>query len=461
MADTIKDFVVSLGFKVDDASLKKFNQGIANATKEVMASAAAVTAVVGAMDAFVTHTAENFDKLYFATKRTGSTVNELRGFSYAIQQMGGSAEDARSAIEGLAAWQRKMPGGGAGFLVNSLGVNPEHLGDTTKEILDIIEKLKTLPTAQATNIASGVLGWSDAFTFAALNGDVTKFLSDYNKIIKESGLDTEELTGKNYEYSRQLGELKTRWGLLGDTIQGALLPAFRELNSVLNNILQLTNNIDKSKGWQVFQIASGVSAVGWETLFGGKNAAAHRYKLAEEIDNLINTGDMSNYGMGKAQGNPIMSLASLDKTHASAIIANMMRESGGNPAATNGSHYGLFQWDSERQANFAKVMGKDIHGSSYDEQMKYMMYELAHGNGGAEFMSATDPAAAARIFSTMFERHGIANETAMRGNLATQIYQTNNINVNAPGNDGNGIAGAVSKVMTAPTQTIMRGNVLN
>ncbi len=60
-----------------------------------------------------------------------------------------------------------------------------------------------------------------------------------------------------------------------------------------------------------------------------------------------------------------------------AWLSQAKRESSYNPAAVNAGHYGLFQWDPERQVNFLKYAGHSIVGSSPKEQIDFAHHEVA------------------------------------------------------------------------------------
>lgn len=61
--DILKSFLVSLGFDVDDASLKKFNQSIAEATIKVTTLAAAITATATAVGAGISSVSQDFEQM--------------------------------------------------------------------------------------------------------------------------------------------------------------------------------------------------------------------------------------------------------------------------------------------------------------------------------------------------------------------------------------------------------------
>lgn len=112
------------------------------------------------------------------------------------------------------------------------------------------------------------------------------------------------------------------------------------------------------------------------------------------------------------------------REQAAGLAANIKRESAFRPDAVgdNGKAYGIAQWHPDRQAEFKKKFGKDIQGSSMEEQMAFMHYELTQGNerkAGNILRGTSSAAEAAAAVSSHYERPADkAGEAAKRGQLA-------------------------------------------
>ena len=89
------------------------------------------------------------------------------------------------------------------------------------------------------------------------------------------------------------------------------------------------------------------------------------------------------------------------------IMANLQAESQGdaNALGDSGQAYGVAQWHPDRQQDFARVMGRDIHGSSLDEQLEFIDWELKNTRkkAGDDLSYAVTPGNSASIFSQEFE----------------------------------------------------------
>ncbi len=109
-AETIKEFLVSLGFSVDEAGARKFNAILGGVTSNAIKMGLAVEGAALSVVAYTAKIASGLDNLYWASQRTGATVQGIKSISYAVSQVGGSADAAKSSLESLARFVRNNPG---------------------------------------------------------------------------------------------------------------------------------------------------------------------------------------------------------------------------------------------------------------------------------------------------------------------------------------------------------------
>ena len=95
--------------KVRENFAKKGRESLEATLKTFAKYAAAAELMAIGVAASVEKMASSFEKAYYSSSRTGSSVKEMNAFSYAASQMGSSADEAVSALEGLGTAQRKMP----------------------------------------------------------------------------------------------------------------------------------------------------------------------------------------------------------------------------------------------------------------------------------------------------------------------------------------------------------------
>ncbi|MBS1014492.1 phage tail tip lysozyme [Acetobacter persici] len=99
---------------------------------------------------------------------------------------------------------------------------------------------------------------------------------------------------------------------------------------------------------------------------------------------------------------------------AAGLVANFDAESGFDPNIqgdkVNGQYtaYGIGQWHKPRQDDFRRIMGRDIRGSSLEDQLKFSAWELSHTekDAGTAIHGASSAQAAAALASFDYFRPG-------------------------------------------------------
>jgi hypothetical protein len=115
------------------------------------------------------------------------------------------------------------------------------------------------------------------------------------------------------------------------------------------------------------------------------------------------------------------------REQAAGITASFKQESELNPAARNpvSGAYGIGQWLGSRVADFKAFTGRDLVGSSLDDQLRFFQYEVTRGkekSAGDKLRAAITAEDAARIHSEAYERPGEAEANiARRQRLAAQL----------------------------------------
>lgn len=217
-AETIKDFLVSLGFKVDESGERKFNAVLAGVTSNAIKTGFAVEAAALSVIAFTAKIAQASDKLYWASQRTGATVQGLKQVSYAISQVGGSADSAMSSLESLARFIRTNPGA-EGFL-NRLGVQTRDASGNMRDMASIFtgvgQKLSSMPYYRANQYAS-MLG-IDENTLMAMRRGVGGFSGEYSAMAKAIGFNADQAAVSSNRFLTSLRSFGEMAGMARDKI---------------------------------------------------------------------------------------------------------------------------------------------------------------------------------------------------------------------------------------------------
>lgn len=221
-ADTIKDFLISLGFDIDQAGAIKFDTVLKSVTANVLKVGAVVEGTALAVVGFTTQIANGLDKVYWASQRTGASVQGIKALGYAASQTGASAESAMSSLEGLASFMRNSPGA-EGFL-NRLGVQTRDVSgkmrDTASIFSGVGQKLSSMSYYRARQYAQ-TLG-IDENTLMAMRRGLGQFSSEYALTAKKIGFNAEVAAKQSNIFMTSMRGLTATLGQARDKIGSSL-----------------------------------------------------------------------------------------------------------------------------------------------------------------------------------------------------------------------------------------------
>lgn len=236
-AETIKDFLVSLGFSLDEAGYQKFNSVLTGATANTIKMGLAVEGAALSVVAFTAKIASGLDQLYWASQRTGATVQGIKAVGYAISQVGGSADAARGSLESLSRFMRNNPGA-EGFL-NRLGVQTRDASGKMRDMSTIFtgvgQKLSSMPYYRANQYAQ-MLG-IDENTLMAMRRGVGQFSAQYSTMAKAIGFNANEAAVSSNRFMTSLRAFSEAAGMardkIGATLAGGLVGSMDNLRKQL------------------------------------------------------------------------------------------------------------------------------------------------------------------------------------------------------------------------------------
>ena len=236
-AETIKDFLVSLGFSLDESGYQKFNSVLTGATANAIKMGLAVEGAALSVVAFTAKIASGLDQLYWASQRTGATVQGIKAVGYAVSQVGGSADAARGSLESLSRFMRNNPGA-EGFL-NRLGVQTRDTSGKMRDMSTIFtgvgQKLSSMPYYRANQYAQ-MLG-IDESTLMAMRRGVGQFSAQYSVMAKAIGFNANEAAVSSNRFMTSLRAFSEAAGMardkIGATLAGGLVGSMDNLRKQL------------------------------------------------------------------------------------------------------------------------------------------------------------------------------------------------------------------------------------
>ncbi|HBR1399363.1 TPA: hypothetical protein L9L45_000654 [Klebsiella pneumoniae] len=221
-AETLRDFLISLGFKVDEAGARKFDAVVAGTTLKAIELGVKVEAAALSVVAFTAKIASGLDDLYWASQRTGATVEGIKQIGYAVSQVGGSVDGARGSLENLARFMRNNPGA-EGFL-NRLGVQTRDASGNMRDMATIFtgvgQRLSSMPYYRANQYAQ-MLGL-DENTLMAMRRGIGQFSGEYTAMAKAIGYNADVAAVSSNKFMTSLRSFGLMAGMARDKIGSSL-----------------------------------------------------------------------------------------------------------------------------------------------------------------------------------------------------------------------------------------------
>ena len=229
---TIKEFLVGLGFEINESQLKKFNQGIFRSGVAVTALgnivADAAQQITGALVNALSPNryANELDALQDISERTNIAVGELMQLGYVATLTGSDVNTLTSSMEsfnrtaGLAA----MGLGRGKQVFEDLGISVKGADGQLRSTIDLLTELRGkiagLETGQQQAILSR-LG-IDPTLVQMMTQDISGLLAEYEHMRKQAGFSADDAAKNAALYRDELDRLGYAINLTGQSVAARL-----------------------------------------------------------------------------------------------------------------------------------------------------------------------------------------------------------------------------------------------
>lgn len=237
-AEMIKEFLVGLGFKVDEAGLSKFAEGITSATLRVTALATAATAAAAGIVASVQHIASEYDQLDKLAQQFRTTADAVDEFIDTAAILGLSDDKAVESLKNLdrAIVDTSMGMGRAKLVFEDLGIKVTDaagkLKPTTEVMGELAEKFKDMERGKQLRIMER-LGLDPAL-LKVFNADLAAISAELQAIDKAADFDFETALAESKAFMKVWKEMQqeiAKWKMLFskafESVAVKLMPQFR------------------------------------------------------------------------------------------------------------------------------------------------------------------------------------------------------------------------------------------
>jgi hypothetical protein len=276
--DILQEFLVRLGYTVDESSFKKF-MGIIGVSDSGLADlAVSAGAATVALTTMVQRVADRIERLYYVGQASGETINTLQGVGYAAEMIGVSAEKAQSRIAGLAMSIKTNPG--LGGLLGLLGVNIT--GKPAEVFSSLIHRLKAMPFFMASQYAQQFgISPDELMQFENNIDKYDAAQRRYAEIQRQFGVDNDRNSEGFIHFKNTLTDIVDKLEAVGEKIAGDFLPPAQKVLDWVDQAVTEFGQLNKeTDSWLGLLTAIGTAVGGGllgKSLLGsifGRGAAA-------------------------------------------------------------------------------------------------------------------------------------------------------------------------------------------
>ena len=225
--EVLREYLLSLGFKVDATEKRKFDKGLETTGKFAVSAGGALVGVATAAVAMVTVFSNQMEKLYYASRRSNSTVANLQAMDFGARNIGLSGDQMRSSIESMARALRTSPG--LVGVLKSFGVKVEGR-DMSDVAMDAVRAFRQMPFYVGSRFAN--MFGMDGDTFLMLSQGLEQLdeaAGKRRKMAADAGVDADAAAAAAVRYQNIIRSTTEKVGLLKDALSIALLPTMEAL----------------------------------------------------------------------------------------------------------------------------------------------------------------------------------------------------------------------------------------
>lgn len=236
-ASPIREFLATLGFKVDTAGAQTFNQHLTSATLNARLLGDALEKMARSIGGAIKQATSDLTALYYASVRIGTSAQSIRAFQFAAEQMGSTVEEANSTLETFATKLRTEPGFAA--YVQSLTHVRVEAGKTAEAVNNIFSFLNRQTMPVALSFLPGLGISEQQYTQQRMRQEESmRYQNEYNRKAREIGVDLTKATVDSVSLARSLNSMSASFGLIFDkmlsSMSGTLGEDFADIVKIID-----------------------------------------------------------------------------------------------------------------------------------------------------------------------------------------------------------------------------------
>ena len=224
--EVIKEYLIALGFQVDQASLAEFSAGVQRVTLTLAGIGAAAVGAAGMITKFVSSVAERFDAVGKLGERVGATAEEIMRLGYAASLTGANLDEVTQSLTQLnrIAGEASFGEGEGVEVFQRLGISLKNANGAMKTSVQLLGEIgaaiRDLDRPQQAAILDQ-LGIEPTL-LGLVTSDMAALTEEFDRLYDSLGVDANEAAAK----SGDLMESLTKLGFAFTTLKDAVAISF-------------------------------------------------------------------------------------------------------------------------------------------------------------------------------------------------------------------------------------------
>jgi hypothetical protein len=243
MANTIKNFIIGIGYDYDKKGEKKIESGIDSIKSKALQLGAVVGGAFG-IKSLTTDFANAKDELGRFAEVFGVTASDANAFGLALQREGGTLDSFLGQLQNIEKLRSGTLVGQAAFLseAGKAGVDAKVLldaDDATEGLIQLADQFENLSQQERIN-AAAALGLDETMIRLLSKGsDEVRRLIENQRRMRDT---SEEMTKVSREFNAQFSDLKTNIGGFAEQISIRLVPALGDVLGDMNSWIEINRD---------------------------------------------------------------------------------------------------------------------------------------------------------------------------------------------------------------------------